>query len=324
MRRTVAPDRLCPVLSWVAKEPPGRRVRWAAAWIAVAAALTSAHPSFATEDPPPRAMVEARAAFAKHRFSAAEKGYRKAIEHGGLSPKDLLEGYVRLGASRAAMRRKDAALAAFRAAAILDSDFAVPPEAGSLGATLAERAKHDTSHLGAIAVSLEVPKSAAADAPLKVEGALSEPHVKIVKQMALIATEQTAGRSHRSTEPPGGTVHFEVPAELAVKDGRVTLRLDALDARGNRLASIEEQVRIEGAAVEPAPMATTTPRQKAPKAATAPLPKEPPPQKGRSLWSSPWTYVVGGAVLVGASAAVYLGTRPPDQVSIGAIDVRPR
>lgn len=299
-------------------------MRFALAWAVGASALFAAAPAFATEDPPPHAVVDARAAFAKHRFSAAEKGYRKAIEHGGLSPKDLLEGYVRLGAARAAMRKKDGALAAFRAAAILDSDFTVPPEAGALGASLAARAKEDTSHLGAIAVSLAVPKGAPADLPLKVEGSLSEPHVKIVKQLALTATEVTAGRSHRSTEPPAGTARFEIPAELAVKDGRVVLRLDALDARGNRLASIEEQVRIDSGAVEPAPLASPSPRQKAPKAATAPLPKEHPPPKGRSLWASPWTYVVGGAVLVGASAAVYLGTRPPDQVSIGAIDVRPR
>jgi hypothetical protein len=45
-------------------------------------------------------------------------------------------------------------------------------------------------------------------------------------------------------------------------------------------------------------------------------------RKGGGFWSSPWPYVIGGVALAGAGTAVYFGTRPSEQVAVGAPTVR--
>jgi len=73
------------------------------------------------------------------------------------------------------------------------------------------------------------------------------------------------------------------------------------------------------------PAPTTIP---GPPGATRPLPKEVEPdkssKKGGGFWASPWPYVIGGVALAAGGAAVYLGTRPTDDVMVGGASVRVR
>ena len=102
----------------------------------------------------------------------------------------------------------------------------------------------------------------------------------------------------------------------------VLVRVDALDKQGNRLASAEDRVRVgDGVRVGGGATASSS----SPQASPSPAASTPPgdsSRKGGSFWSSPWPYVVGGLALAGAGTAVYFGTRPSDQVSVGQVGVK--
>ncbi len=289
---------------------------------------TTAGLAHATETPAGApALRQARAAWERGSFVTAEPLYREAIEKGGLAPDELLEGYVRLGSMRASAGKKDQAVAAFRAAAILDATFSVPTEAGAKGATLAAQAKSDTSKFGSIKLTIDAPKEAPAGKPVKVTAHLDAAHLKIVSRIGVVARDGTTGKEFTRETKPEDAVDFEIPSELTLPNASIAVRVDALDSRANRLASAEDRIRVTG---ELAPVAggaagasgatgaanTTTP-------ATTTPPDES-PRKGGSFWSTPWPYIIGGVALAGAGAAFYFGTRPVETVSVGQVGVGAR
>ena len=98
--------------------------------------------------------------------------------------------------------------------------------------------------------------------------------------------------------------------------------ISTLDGHKNRLATAEDRV-----CVPEAPPALEPVAQKAEhESTTAPLGKPPAGdtnvRRGGGFWSSPWPYVIGGIAVAGAGAAVYFGTRPPENVSVGQVGVR--
>jgi tetratricopeptide (TPR) repeat protein len=267
------------------------------------------------------ALRQARAAWDRGALDTAEPLYREAIEKGGLAPNELLEGYVRLGAIRAALGKKDQAVAAFRAASILDASFAVPSEAGSKGPALAERAKKDTAKIGSLKVSLKAPKETPAGKSFHVTAQIDAAHIPIVAKVALVAREGTSGKESTLEAKPEDSVDFEVPADMTLPGASLVLRVDALDKNANRLGSAEEKVKTpEGAPTKASSGAGASTSEPATSSAT----RDENVRKGGSFWSSPWPYVIGGVALIGAGTAVYFGTRPSDDVSIGQIGVRTR
>jgi hypothetical protein len=274
------------------------------------------------------ALRQARAAWESGSFKTAEPLYREAIEKGGLAPDEVLEGYVRLGAIRARHGKKAQAIAAFRAAAILDAGFAVPPQAGTRGASYAARARKDTAKIGSIKLKLDAPKETPAGKPFKVTAQLDAAHVEIVAKITLVAKDGTSAKEATLEAPPKESVDLDVPSDLTLPNASILVRVDAVDSHANRLASAEERVKVPEAApivaAAPVPAATHPPSS----AVTPAVGFTPPPdsdrRRGGGFWSSPWPYVIGGVALAGAGAAVYFGTRPSDDVSVGQVGVRTR
>ncbi len=295
--------------SWVTRALPRAIV---AGGLLILSATATAR---AAEAPGSIALKQARIAWDRGSFATAETLYREALEQGGLAPDEVLEGYVRLASVRASLGKKDQAIAAFRAASILDADFSVPPQAGPKGPAYAAQARRDTAKIGPIKLSLEAPKEVAAGRPFHVRARLDAGHVPIVAKVALLVRDGTSGKETAQDVAPTEEVEFEVPGQAVLPNASLLLRVDALDKRANRLASAEERVRVpEGAtaaAASPALATTTT------------YPAEAPQKRG-GFWSSPWPYLIGGVALAGAGAAVYFGTRPPEDVSVGAVGVRTR
>jgi hypothetical protein len=272
------------------------------------------------------ALRQARAAWDKGALDTAEPLYREALEKGGLAPADVVEGYVRLGAIRASHGKKDAAIAAFRAASILDSSFAVPSEAGPKGPAYAAQAKKDTAKIGSIQLSMKAPKEASSGKPFTVTASLDGAHVPIVAKIGLVARDGTSGKEATAEAKPGDFVELEVPADVTMPSASILVRVDALDRNGNRLASAEERVRVPDHEVARGAAAAGGGGNKAKEAAGASSSSSggggDSARKGGGFWSSPWPYLIGGAALAGAGTAVYFGTRPLDQVSVGAPAVR--
>lgn len=255
-------------------------------------------------------LQDARASWAKGSLEHATVLYRQALEQGGLAPDEVLEGYVRLGAARAATGKKDQALAAFRAASILDADFEVPPQAGRKGAAIANQAKKETARLGSLKLEVRAPKTTPAGKTFTVHAEIDAPHVPAIAKVALVARDGTTGKETTVDVKPAAALELEVPASMTLPDASLLVRVDALDAHQNRLASAEERVHVD-----PAPPPEAIAKASAPKII-------PEARTGSGFWSSPWPYVIGGIALAGAGAATYFGTRPIEQVSVGAVDVR--
>ncbi len=231
-------------------------------------------------------------------------------------------GYVRLGSIRASLGKKDQAIAAFRAASILDSTFAVPTEAGPKGPSLAAQAKKDTAKIGSIQLSIRAPKETPSGKSFKVTAELDSAHIPIVAKFGLLARDGTSGKEVVAEAKPGESVELDVASEVTMPNASVLVRVDALDRQGNRLASAEERVRVgENGAV-----AVVAPSTSSSSSGSSSSPLSPPSdsgtRKGGGFWSSPWPYVVGGLALAGAGTAVYFGTRPSDQVTVGQVGVR--
>lgn len=295
----------------------------------VVAAMTT--PALAADPAGAAALAKARAAWDAGTPFKAEPLYREAIEKGGLAPSEVLEGYVRLGAIRAARGKKDQAVAAFRAASVLDSSFTVPREGGKNAPALAARAKRDTARIGSLKLTADVPKEADAAKPFKVSATLDAAHVAIVTKIAVVTKDGPNGKETVVDAKSQESLDLEVPAEAVTGGANLIVRVDALDAHQNRLATVEERVKVGEAPAaapavaakepEPAQPAKANPFMTTP---TAPPDADSHPRRGGGFWSSPWPYVIGGVALASAGTAVYFGTRPPEDVSVGQVGVRTR
>jgi hypothetical protein len=292
--------------------------------VACVVLATTVVPAYASEPPAGGAALrQARAAWEKGSLDTAEPLYREALEKGGLAPPDVLEGYVRLGSIRAALGKKDQAIAAYRAASILDSTFAVPSEAGPKGPAYAAQAKRDTAKIGSISLSLKAPKETPSGKAFNVTATLDAAHIPIVAKIGMVARDGTSGKEVVAEAKPGETVELEVASEVTMPNASVLVRVDALDAHGNRLASAEDRVRVpEGGGAGAVAVAASSGASSASSSSSSSPSSNPEARKGGGFWSSPWPYVIGGVALAGAGTAVYFGTKPSDQVSVGAPSVR--
>jgi hypothetical protein len=273
------------------------------------------------------ALRQARGAWDRGALDAAEPLYREALEKGGLAPAEVLEGYVRLGSIRANHGKKESAVAAFRAASIIDSSFSVPSEAGAKGATLAEKAKRDTAKIGSIRLAVQVPKETQPGKAFKVTATLDKGHMPIVSRLGLLAKDGTTGKEISLDAKPDESVEFEIGSDITLPGASILVHVDALDGHQNRLASAEDRVRVPDKEPEKtaSPIASrSSTKESASPSTVGPKPPggDPGVRRGGGFWSSPWPYVVGGIALVGAGTAVFFGTRPTPNVTVGPVGVR--
>ena len=279
-------------------------------------------------------LVRAREAWDKGDFDSSEPLYKEALDRGGLSAKESLDCYVHLGAARAVMGRKRDALVAFRKAALMDPRFVVPSEAGKKAIALANQARREEAKIGPFQLKTDVPESVPSQKPFHVAAWMDGTHVALVAKIGVFARDLGSDKTFEKSDVAASNVAWDLPATIAVPNATLSVRVDALDAHDNRLVSVEKKVRVgPGAdplaiAPAPAPAATTI---RGPAAATQPLPKELDQEgqdKGQKkkggFWASPWPYVIGGVALAAGGAAVYLGTRPTDDVLVGGATVRVR
>lgn len=281
--------------------------------VPVRAHAQDAPPSVAIEEPAsPGAAAFARAqgAWEKKEYDRAETAFQEAIEQGGLGPEEVREAYVKLGSSRALRGKNDAAVRAFRAAAVLD-DFKIPAQLKPAQARLAEQAKKDVSRMGigAMAFTAAAPDKTAPARAFNVKVTLDERHVPVVEFFLMTAKESTTGKNISKQEGRAATAEIEVPAYMAPPGGQITVRVDAVDKYKNRLATADVRITVEPIS-EPAARIDVD------------EPKKTETGRHRSIFSTPWPYVIGGIVVLGLGAAFVVQATKADEVSIGSIGVK--
>jgi hypothetical protein len=268
--------------------------------------------------PPGQAALErARSAWDKGDFDVAEPLYAEAVDKGGLAPADVLEAYVHLGSARAVLGKKAGAVAAFKAAALLDPAFRVPPDAGKRATSAADQARRAT-RTGPLVLQVDIPDHVAANGTPSVDVSLDPAHAALPGSRIGVAARGeggVAGAPYVESVRSSRTAHFDLPPSLSVPSTTLRVRVDLLDPHANRLASAEQRVHVQ-------PLPNT--------AALAPLPL---PVAGsgaatahddgkhRDFWHTPWPYILGGAALAAGGVAIYFATRPPNDVNVTGVHV---
>lgn len=270
------------------------------------------------------ALIRARAAWDKGDFDLSEPLYAQALGDGGLAPIDVVDAYVHMGAARAVMGKQRPALDAFRQAAVIDSKFTVPSEAGKKAVKLGEQARREKARIGSIALSGEFPTGVKSGQPFTVDATLDAAHVPLVAKVGIFVRDPLSNKIYSHTDPPSTSLHFEVPTSMTLPSASLVVRIDALDAHENRLATSEQRVKVEA---QPVAVATT------PSRLTFDDARSPKDQKdkgkgnektsGGGFWSSPWPYVIGGVALAAGGAAAFFVTRQTDDVTIGGPHLQP-
>jgi hypothetical protein len=193
----------------------------------------------------------AEAAFAKGDYANAVSLYTEAIDKGGLATKELLQSYVQLGAGQLALGHEREARLAFRNAALLDPHFVLPTDTRRRTRAIADEARKDVKTPGPYQITVEAPDVAPAGRAFHVTATMTAAHAALVSKVRLTALEATNDGHFEKVEPSSTTIGFDVPAELAVGDARVSLRVEGVDAHDNRLIVLWTRVKIGPGATKP-------------------------------------------------------------------------
>lgn len=263
-------------------------------------------------------LLQAAKAWENAELNEAAELYDKALKEGGLFPPDVLVAYARIGTVRAAMGEKNAALSAFRVAAALDPTFELPSEAGPKAKAIYKQARKDAERQGGkLEITAEVPTQSASGAEFVVVAQIAEAFVPLIVDVGITVQDPSISTSTVkpwTTKKPADTkVEFVVPGKVVMAGANLLVRVDALDSFGNRWASTQARVKVEGQAgtyggIDPNdPFFDDGEDEK----------KGKDKEESGGFWSSPWPWVIGGAILVGGTAGYFM-SRPGDEVTVSA------
>lgn len=286
--------------------------------ILTASASASADPP----TPPPGAasLSLARGAWKKGDFDVAEPLYVKALDAGGLAPADVVDAYVHIGVARTVLGKNNPALTAFREAALLDAKFVLPSEAGPRAVYLANAARKEKAKFGAIALTVDAPTMVKPGASFTVNATLDAAHLTMAATLTTTVSDALSHKTFTHDEAPAPEITFTVPARMTLPGASLGVRVDALDAHANRLASVDKLIRVEGAAASS--IAKTDVTHDPSRSGSSAANEKDAAKSHGGFWSSPWPYFIGGVALAAGGAAVFITTRQTDDVSVGAARVQ--
>ena len=253
------------------------------------------------------ALVKARQAWDDGELDQAERAYQEALDKGGLDRAATLESWVHLGAARAVLNNKSGALTAFRVALFIDESFSVPAEAGKKAIAAAESARKHPGRVGTLHLSLNVPNDAPSGEAFAVNVMLDAGQAALITRLSLHVRDVTTAKKYDFEEQPGTVVHFRVPASMTLPNASLKVEVDALDAHDNEMASAEERVTIRGTPIS--------------SVGTDTRPTKDELHKSGGFWSSPWPYLIGGALLAAGGATTAYFILRPTTVSIGPAQI---
>lgn len=257
----------------------------------------------------------ARAAWNRGEFDAAETMLVDALTQGGLDREDTLSAYVYLGAASAVMGKKSSATRAFRAAARMDPNFEVPPEAGKKAASIAKAAKRKERRHKPVKIELDAPDEVDPKKSFTVKVTTTSTPDDELRRIGLRAKADGAASPYVFDREVAPKTRFNVPKKFVLAGRTIHLKVLGLDENDNALALGSKDVRVTGD------------REDEPVAFHGSRPGEPPdgdhgPKKKGGFWSSPWPYVIGGALLAGGAVAAYFATQEQEGVAFAPVTVQ--
>jgi hypothetical protein len=304
---------------------------WSLVALALFALSVTVSRSATAKDPQIRAQAEE--AWARGDFEASEKLYKKLVEFGFLETGVLVQSYVRLGACRSLLGRKDDAIKAFRAASVLEPNFQTPPEGGQKALDAAQLARSSVQKLGPLVFEAKIPDKVEVGSPVRVTATVDQAHLPMVTRMQVLVKlhdkENAVPVKNEEPPSPGGSTTLSIDELPRDMKGEIDIEVSALDKHFNRLAT-QRQVRTLGAVPASAQNPDASGSVYAESKSTEEEAKskrsaKPSKSDGVSFWSTPWPYVVGGIALAAGGASVYyFTTRPADTFTVSRALVETR
>lgn len=234
--------------------------------------------------------------------------YEKALSQGGMFPPDVVLAHARIGTVLAATGKKEAALNAFRVAAVIDPGFQLPAESGPVAKKLYEEARKQAQKQGGkLEVTVEAPERVDAQKPFTVTAKLPEAFAPVVDKIGIeVRDTATQKPGWKADQAATAQMTFDVPGKHVPGGTTLVIRVSALDSSGNRWAIADAKVRVKEGKSEPAIVADVPPEKDE---------KDKPAKKG--FFSGPWPYAVAGAV-VAIAIVGYAATRPSSHADVSA------
>lgn len=251
-------------------------------------AALSAH----ADEPPPNPIATAEEAWAVGEVAKAGKLYEQALGQGGLSPSDTLDAFVRVGAWRASTGNNQAALNAFRNAALIDPSFEYPDKAGPKGKPLYERARKEAEGQGKLIIEVQAPAKVKAGEGFHVDATVPEALVPLFESVAIHVEDRPGNVTHAAEKPAEAKLGFDVPAGAATAGRNLDVRISVLDAQKNEWARGSVKIAVGtpvAAALAPVPIVA---------------PVTAPPEQKRGFLATKWPFLLGGAAVLVAGVIV--------------------
>ena len=235
--------------------------------------------------------------------------YEKALSQGGMFPPDVVLAHARIGTVHAASGKKEAALNAFRVAAVIDPGFQLPAESGPVAKKLYEEARKQAQKQGGkLEVSVDAPEKVDAQKGFTVTAKLPEAFAPVVDKIGIeVRDTSTLKPGWKADQAATAQMTFDVPAKHVPGGTTLIVRVSALDAAGNRWAIADAKVRVKEGKTEVAAVVDTPPEKDE---------KEKPSKKG-GFFSGPWPYAIAGAIVL-AGIVGYAATRPPNHAEVSS------
>ncbi len=233
--------------------------------------------------------------------------YEQAIKNGGLFPPDMVIAHARIGTVLAATGKKEAALSAFRVAAVIDPVFQLPSESGPVAKKLYDDARKQAAKQGGkIEITAEAPERVEAKKSFTVKVKMPDTFVPLVEKIGVEVRDVQAKTPWKADAPAAAEYSFEVPGRQVPGSTTLSVRVSALDSNGNRWAISEVKVKTkeDKSAAEPRDVEPAAPKDDGAK---------------KSMWKGPWPYVVLGvaAVVVTGAAVALQASKAPSKAEIG-------
>lgn len=259
----------------------------------------------AQEDAPLPPIAAATEAWEVGEIDKAGKLYEDALKQGGLTPSDTMAAFVRVGVWRASKGKTDAALNAFRNAAVIDPNFELPKEAPARSKAVYDRARKEAEGQPPLVVDVKAPEAPLAPGePFHVVGSLPEPMVPFFDALSVKVADKQGTVVHAEELPADSAVDFTIPGDVVKAGQSLTVEVSALDPQHNEWARAVATVKAK----KPPPPVIDEP--------AAP----PPPPETAPFWSTKWPFVVGGAALltVGVIVVATVAAGGSDVATVGA------
>ncbi|MCC6646416.1 MAG: hypothetical protein IT374_12700 [Polyangiaceae bacterium] len=233
--------------------------------------------------------------------------YEKALSQGGMFPPDVVLAHARIGTVHAAVGKKEAAMNAFRVAAVIDPEFQLPAESGPVAKKLYEEARKQAQKQGGkLTVTVEAPERVDAQKGFTVTAKLPEAFAPVVDKIGVeVRDTATQKPGWRADQAATAQITFEVPAKHVPGGTTLIVRVSALDPSGNRWAMADTKVRVR----EGKPEIVAAPE--------GPADKDEKSKSKKGFFAGPWPYAIAGAVVL-AGIVGYAATRPPSHAEVSA------